>query len=723
MTNNTFSRLEWLIPLMITLGAIFMAYGHYEEEQSQVAERDERLAQSVKMKMDLAIQSRIAVVDATADAIALSKNLTRQDFAKLTIRLLPRSPDLYAIQWIPELTYDQLLPYREEAHRDHFFGFSFKQLDLKSFELLPVTPNDGRVYAPIVYTEPRHLTVTAMGFDLMSSPARKRLLDLAKASDETVISEPIRLVEETQDRASFLLTRYVNHGDYKGWVMGVWRVPEFMDDALFDLNIAKSELILKDVTDAEPVNLYPFFKQDVALHDHAYIQLSAPVANRLWHMLLGKHLQDRFFFEALAVALGGIGLAIALGYALRNMRLHNNEIEKGEMLSLKLQNAAELKEQLEIFKRYLDISPIPVVTIEGNKQYGQCVYANDEALRCLGYTSSELIGSRTTDWIFVSEEDRNRYMKAAVKSVKTGVPMCLETPLSLGHNQVGLFEVHGRFVMDGDQLKGTLFLLDIAERKRFQETQEALLESERKLAQSRKLQAMGNLLGGMSHSLNNQLQPILVLLSLLKLRTNEDVKVAEYVSKMESAVNSAIDILQRTLSASRSEYGNNRADIMTALPNSLQIAALGVGSNIKFDTSEIAPLQGQILLDQVDLDVILLNLINNAKDAIGVAQGKIKVSSRLCEPDVTRVKTQALLSQPWVCICVQDDGEGMSAEQLERILDPFFTTKPVGQGTGLGMSETQGLVLRAGGYIEIISSEGEGASICLHLPVFKTDNK
>ncbi len=65
---------------------------------------------------------------------------------------------------------------------------------------------------------------------------------------------------------------------------------------------------------------------------------------------------------------------------------------------------------------------------------------------------------------------------------------------------------------------------------------------------------------------------------------------------------------------------------------------------------------------------------------------------------------------------------GMSVDQLSRVLDPFFTTKPVGQGTGLGLSETQGLVSRVGGYITINSEEGEGAEICVHLPLFEKDD-
>jgi len=243
------------------------------------------------------------------------------------------------------------------------------------------------------------------------------------------------------------------------------------------------------------------------------------------------------------------------------------------------------------------------------------------------------------------------------------------------------------------------------------------LESERKLTQSRKLQAMGNLLGGMAHSLNNQLQPILILLSMLKRRVNEDAKAVEYVGKMETAANAATDILQRTLATSRAEHGYSRTDFNQALANALDIALLGMPPNIKV-SQQLKQVTGFGPLDQVDLEVVLLNLVNNAKDAIGVQQGHIDILMMDCPPEPSRVEDEALLAKRWICLCVKDDGAGMSPEQLSRVLDPFYTTKPVGQGTGLGLSETQGLVSRAGGYITIDSEEGDGASICVHLPIY-----
>ena len=198
------SRLEWLVPLVIIGLTFFAALDHYSREKALEDNAEQRTLQALKTRIEQAMDNRRGIVDATADVMYASDFVSYKEFAQLALRLLPRSPDLYAIQWIPELRYKDLLLYREQARRAGFHGFEFKQLDLETFALKPVEAKDNDPFiAPIVYTEPRHLTLSAMGFDLNSSPARKRLLDLAKSTERVVISEPIRLVEDTQDRASF----------------------------------------------------------------------------------------------------------------------------------------------------------------------------------------------------------------------------------------------------------------------------------------------------------------------------------------------------------------------------------------------------------------------------------------------------------------------------------------------------------------------------------------
>ena len=725
MKTPGFLQLEWLLPIAIIGLTLFAASDHYSREKAIQGTTDQRTLQALKTRIEQALDNRKAIVAATSDVMYTSENVTYKEFAKLGLRLLRRSPDLYAIQWIPELRYKDLQAYRDQARRAGLFGFEFKQLDLDTFALKPVEAQDNDpVIAPIVYTEPRHLTVSAMGFDLNSSPARKRLLDLAKRTESVVISEPIRLVEDPQDRASFLLTTYVTHKNDKGWAMGVWQVPEFIEDALFELGLQKSELILQDISGDKPINLYPYFERDAVVHNHDYLEVLIQVANREWLVKLGKHdTSAAIAYQVIAILVLGLLLAFVSWYAMRNTRLRQETESEAQNLSLQLQTEALVNEQLEMFKGYLDAAPISVGILEGDRHSRRYTYVNEQMCKTFGYTREQLVGLNATLNMFVDDEERDAFNRLVWASMDNDETFVSKAQMRLGDGSSRYFELAGRYRREGEKLFGTLFYYDITERVKYEQAQAELLEYERKLSQSRKLQAMGNLLGGMAHSLNNQLQPILVLLSLLKRRHADDVKSTEYIHKMEDAASAATDILQRTLATSRSEHGHNRARVNDAVSAALEIALLGMPPNIKVNKTNMLACESYIPLDQVDLEVILLNLVNNAKDAIGSAQGMIDISSYLCEPDAERVKTPGLKEQPWICLCVKDNGMGMSVDQLSRVLDPFFTTKPVGQGTGLGLSETQGLVSRAGGYITITSEEGEGAEICVHLPLFETDDK
>ena len=500
--------------------------------------------------------------------------------------------------------------------------------------------------------------------------------------------------------------------------MGVWRVPEFIDDALFDLGLKNDELILQDVSGDKPINLYPYFERDAVVHGHDYSQVRIKVANREWLVKLGKH--DAGSFAALqtfAIVMVGFVLALASWYALHNVRLRQATESEALGLSLQLQTEALINEQLEVFKGYLDAAPISVGILEGDRHSRRYTYVNEQMCKTFGYSREQLVGLNATLNMFVLDEERDAFNRLVWASMDNDEAFVTKAQMRLGDGSSRYFELAGRYRREGEKLFGTLFYYDITERVKYEKAQADLLESERKLTQSRKLQAMGNLLGGMAHSLNNQLQPILILLSMLKRRVNEDAKAVEYVGKMETAANAATDILQRTLATSRAEHGYSRTDFNQALANALDIALLGMPPNIKV-SQQLKQVTGFGPLDQVDLEVVLLNLVNNAKDAIGVQQGHIDILMMDCPPEPSRVEDEALLAKRWICLCVKDDGAGMSPEQLSRVLDPFYTTKPVGQGTGLGLSETQGLVSRAGGYITIDSEEGDGASICVHLPIY-----
>ena len=187
---------------------------------------------------------------------------------------------------------------------------------------------------------------------------------------------------------------------------------------------------------------------------------------------------------------------------------------------------------------------------------------------------------------------------------------------------------------------------------------------------------------------------------------------------MEEAVTGATSILQRALTASRLEKLSQRAKIKSSFTAAVELAAIGIPSTINYTHQVSLAEDGYVALDKVNLEVCLLNLIHNARDAIDEAHGEIRVSLSRLTPDAERVESPDLLSLDWIAIKVEDSGSGMNDEQLARALDPFYTTKDPGKGTGLGLSETHSLVMQAHGYLTVSSVPHEGTSVALCLPVY-----
>jgi len=463
--------------------------------------------------------------------------------------------------------------------------------------------------------------------------------------------------------------------------------------------------------DGQSVEVYPVYRGRPASHaEHQYHATQFALANRRFELVLGFETQHH---------LGGALVIFVLGYILASLSWYAlDQLAARQALEIKLKEEEHLRDQLETFKRYLDAAPIPVGILEGDRNSRHYIYVNQSMCEKFGYASEALIGLNATQAMFVHDSDRAAFNQLVWDSIDKQTTFVMEAPLYLKGKEVKYFELAGRYTQEGDRLLGTLFYFDITERIKYDQAQKDLLESERKLVQSRRLEAIGNLLAGMAHSLNNHMQPILVLAGLLRRKVGEDPKAQDYLAKMEEAVTGATSILQRALTASRSEKLSQRAKIKSSFTAAVELAAIGIPSTITYSHQVSLTDDGYVELDKVNLEVCLLNLIHNARDAIDEARGEIRVSLSRITPDAERVKTPDLLSLDWVAIKVEDSGSGMNDEQLARALDPFYTTKDPGKGTGLGLSETYSLVMQAHGYLTVSSVPHEGTRVTLCLPVY-----
>ncbi len=256
-------------------------------------------------------------------------------------------------------------------------------------------------------------------------------------------------------------------------------------------------------------------------------------------------------------------------------------------------------------------------------------------------------------------------------------------------------------------LQRTRRALDVAAALREETEQRARAESA--LQQSQKLEALGRLTGGVAHDFNNLLTVIGNNVYLHK-RTSPEAAGSAQLAAIERAVAAGGKLTGQLLSFSRRRTSRaERVELQQRLPAIVDLLTPTLGGRIEVHTS-IEPATAAILVDPSELELALLNLALNAKDAMPDG-GRLELSAA----DVAAGSVPGI-DGPTVVIAVRDSGQGMAPEVLEHAFEPFFTTKPIGQGTGLGLSQVYGFCQRAHGVATIESRIGRGTTMRLHFP-------
>ncbi len=262
------------------------------------------------------------------------------------------------------------------------------------------------------------------------------------------------------------------------------------------------------------------------------------------------------------------------------------------------------------------------------------------------------------------------------------------------------------------QRTGELLLANDRLRREIMERQ----NTEAALLQAQKMQAVGQLAGGIAHDFNNILQMVLGSAGLVQRRANDPDSVQRLGRMIEDAARRGTSITRRLLAFSRREELQAEVLDVSELVNGLHevlATTLGVGVAIQIDAQAGLP---SIRADRGQFETVLVNLATNARDAMPDG-GTLRISAGTREV-LKAEDPQEMPEGSYVCITVSDTGEGMDEETLARASEPFFTTKPLGQGTGLGLAMARSFVEGSGGRLIISSSVGEGTQIALWLPAF-----
>ncbi|OCI93960.1 hybrid sensor histidine kinase/response regulator [Rhizobium sp. AC27/96] len=355
----------------------------------------------------------------------------------------------------------------------------------------------------------------------------------------------------------------------------------------------------------------------------------------------------------------------------------------------------------------------------------------------LGFTYRDLLDT-------VHPEDLDRMQNAVATTVNTGADYSIEYRTIWGDGSVHWAEIHAQLHRDraGKAIKLVGVSADITARLKAEEHQRQLNEileervaertleleqahavvmaevsqrerAEEQLSHAQKMEAIGQLTGGVAHDFNNLLMAVLGNLELLRKHVGDDVKAGRLIDGALQGAKRGASLTQRLLAfARRQDLRIGPVDLGGLVVGMEDLLKRSVGSAIRIESSIPAALPF-VSADSNQVELALLNLAVNARDAMPDG-GTIWIKLRAEEQ---AEKTETLAAGNYLVLSVVDEGHGMNEETLQKAIEPFFSTKELGKGTGLGLSMIHGLALQLKGDLRLASSIGKGTTAELWIPV------
>ncbi|MBI4425557.1 MAG: response regulator [Elusimicrobia bacterium] len=364
------------------------------------------------------------------------------------------------------------------------------------------------------------------------------------------------------------------------------------------------------------------------------------------------------------------------------------------------------------YRVLFDSNPNPLWVFETDTY--RIVAGNDAALRQYGYSRKEFLALSAEDLRPASERAAFRAKIQKLRRDDThGVFQAGIWKHARKDGTVFPVEVTGCLI-DFEGREAALAMTPDVTRRLAAE--EAALERERQGQVAQKMEAVGRLAGGVAHECNNVLTGIMGLATLIEQTPSAPAATQADAAAILAACKRAAGLVLRLLTFSqRSEPRKEPLDLNEVVARNRAMAAVVLGDAVRLEVA-LAPERLSVRADGGHLDQVLLNLCLNAKDAIAGA-GRVRVATSLvslAEPLVLRQGTLPL--GRYAVLSIQDSGHGIPQEHRDRVFDPFFTTRPPGRGTGLGLSVAYAVARDHGGVIDFESEPGRGATFRLYLP-------
>ncbi|MGJ8596652.1 PAS domain S-box protein [Sulfitobacter sp.] len=400
----------------------------------------------------------------------------------------------------------------------------------------------------------------------------------------------------------------------------------------------------------------------------------------------------------------------------RDMVLNARKINDGQegqgLILLALEDVTEQKlAQQAILDRearlsaILDAAPEAIVTIDEGGIVGSFSPGAEDIF---GFSADEVIGQNVN--MLMPEPDRSRHHGYLEHYIKTGEKKIIGQGREMDAGRKDGTRVPIRLMVSELELDGARHFLGIlhdltSDRKRQAELQRA-----------QKVEAVGQLTGGLAHDFNNLLTVVIGNLELLEMRT-DDAKLHELINEALEASSLGAALTSQLLSFSKGQSLAPESVALNALVDTmLPISERTLDEKISIETQLAADLL-MTLADPGQIESAVLNLAINARDAMPEG-GTLTIETRNVALDADFAATQIDVTPgDYVCLSVTDTGSGMTADTQSRVFEPFFTTKGPGAGSGLGLSMVYGFAKQSGGHVAVYSEVGQGTTVNLFLPV------
>jgi len=367
---------------------------------------------------------------------------------------------------------------------------------------------------------------------------------------------------------------------------------------------------------------------------------------------------------------------------------------------------AAIRESEEKYRTVLETNPDPVVLYDIE---GEVIYFNPAFTRVFGWSLKECIGKKMD--VFVPEEAW-RETKMMIEKVLAGITFSgIETRRYNNKGEIIPVSISGAIYKDqnGKPNGSVINLRDISYQKKI----------EAQLQQAQKMEAIGTLAGGIAHDFNNMLVPLLGYSEMLKADLPADSPAQDHINEIIHVCLRLKALVKQILTFSlQSDQELKPVKLQAIVKEALKLIRSSIPSTIDIQ-HDIDPDCGVVIADPTQVHQIVMNLATNGYHAMEETGGRLNVTLKQVLIKEDQARLPELLPGKYALLTVADTGVGIEKGVIDKIFDPYFSTKETGKGTGLGLSVVQGIVKSCDGKIYICSKPGIGSDIHVYLPIIE----